>query len=385
MTELMETAHVAALSYDERQMRITWTDGHNSTFDSLWLRDNCPGDRHPATGQRPVDITDLPENPKLLSVCRQDDDTLDISWVEDARRARFSSDWLRSNCYCGEHTHTSSAPVLWRGSDGGIARFRYCDVEGGQEKRGAWLESLVRYGIAFLSEVPCNPGQVLSAAALAGYVTETNYGRIFDVRPVPEPNHLAYTDAGLGLHTDNPYRDPVPGFQFLHCLQSSDEGGESQFVDGFAVAADLKAEDPEAFAILSNTPVPFVFRDADSFLESARSLIACDLSGQVVAVHYNGRAMAPLAIPPSRILGFYRAYRLFAETLREPEYEMRLRLEPGDLVAFHNHRVLHGRTSFRNGNGNNKAQRHLQGCYVSQDGVFSSLAVLQRKGERILA
>jgi gamma-butyrobetaine dioxygenase len=239
----------------------------------------------------------------------------------------------------------------------------------------------VRYGIAFLSEVPGNPGQVLSAAALAGYVTETNYGRIFDVRSVPEPNHVAYTDAGLGLHTDNPYRDPVPGFQFLHCLQSSDEGGESQFVDGFAAAADLKSKDTEAFSILSSTPVRFVFRDADCFLEHAHPLIACDLRGQVVAVHYNNRAMAPLAIAPSRMLAFYRAYRLFSETLREPEYEMRLRLEPGDLVAFHNHRVLHGRTSFHN----RDTERHLQGCYVSQDGVFSSLSVLQRKGKRVLA
>jgi gamma-butyrobetaine hydroxylase len=382
MTELIETATVAALSYDERHMHISWTDGHSSTFDSLWLRDNCPEDRHPTTGQRLVDIADLQENPKLLSVSRPDTHTIGISWVDDARRARFSSDWLRSNCYCGEHAQRApSGLVLWRGSDGSIVRFRYSDVVSSQEKRGAWLKSLVRYGIAFLSEVPCNSGQVLSVAALAGYVTETNYGRIFDVKSVPEPNHLACTDAGLGLHTDNPYRDPVPGFQFLHCLQSSDEGGESQFVDGFAVAADLKSEEPEAFAILGITPVPFTFRDTDSFLQSARPLIACDLRGQVVAVHYNNRAMAPLPLPSSRMLAFYRAYRLFSQTLREPEYEMRLRLEPGDLVAFHNHRVLHGRTSFRN----NNTQRHLQGCYVSQDGIFSSLAVLEKNRERILA
>jgi len=382
MTEPIETTTVATLSYDERQVCITWTDGHNSTFDSLWLRDNCPEDRHPTTGQRLVDIADLPANPKLRSVCQQGDHTLEICWIDEGLRARFSSEWLRSNCYCGEHAQrVPSAPLLWRGADGGIVRFRYSDVVTSQEKRIDWLGSLVRYGIAFLSEVPCTHEQVLSVAALAGYVTETNYGRIFDVRSVVEPNNLAYTDAGLGLHTDNPYRDPVPGFQFLHCLQSSDEGGESQFVDGFAVAADLKAEDPEAFAILSSTSVRFVFRDADCFLEHARPLIACDLCGQLVAIHHNNRAMAPLSIPPTRMLAFYRAYRLFSETLREPGYEMSLRLEPGDLVAFHNHRVLHGRTSFRN----NNVQRHLQGCYVSRDGVFSSLAVLQRKGERILA
>jgi gamma-butyrobetaine dioxygenase len=382
MTAPIGTATIAALSHDQLQTRVTWTDGHNSIFDSLWLRDNRPEDRHPTTGQRLVDIADLPADPKLRSVRQWDDHMLEIFWVDDPRSAQFSPDWLRSNCYCGEHVHYAApVPGLWRGSDGGIARFRYSDVVSSRKKCGDWLESLLRYGIAFLSEVPCHPGQVLTVAGLAGYVTETNYGRTFDVRTVPEPNNLAYTDAGLGLHTDNPYRDPVPGFQFLHCLQSSDEGGESQFVDGFAAAADLKAEEPEAFAILASTPVPFTFQDADSFLENARPLIACDLRGQVVAIHYNNRAIAPLAIPAARVLPFYRAYRLFSQTLREPQYEMRLRLEPGDLVAFHNHRILHGRTSFHN----RDLQRHLQGCYVSQDGVFSNFAVLQRRRERILA
>jgi gamma-butyrobetaine dioxygenase len=380
-TDCIAAAMVADFSHDKRLLRVTWADSHASVFDSLWLRDNCPEDRHPATGQRLVDIVDLPTEPILRSVWQPDDHSFEVSWIDDSRSVRFSADWLRSHCYCSAHRQfRAPIPVLWRGSAASIARLRFPDVLSSPSKRQDWLESLIRYGIAFLSEVPCNQGQVLAVAALAGFVTETNYGKIFDVRPVPDPNHLAYTDAELGLHTDNPYRDPVPGFQFLHCLQSSDEGGESQFVDGFAVAADLKAEDPEAFAILDSTPVSFTFQDTDTFLENARPVIACDLRGQVIAVHYNNRALAPLSIPAGRMLAFYRACRLFSQILREPHYEMRLRLEPGDLVAFHNHRVLHGRTSFQNRN----VQRHLQGCYVSQDGVLSALAVLQRNGERIV-
>jgi gamma-butyrobetaine dioxygenase len=377
-----EPAAFAVFSHDQRRLQITWADGHGGTFDSLWLRDNCPEDRDPVTGQRLVDIVDLPGDPKLDSVREEDDQSLAVSWVDESRRARFSLAWLRSHCSCGQHDDsTVSVPVLWRGSPDGICRFHYSKVVSNHEARADWLTSLVRHGIAFLSEVPCDPGQVLSVAALAGYVTETNYGRIFDVKSVPSPNHLAYTDAGLGLHTDNPYRDPVPGFQFLHCLQSSDQGGDSLFADGFAVAADLRDRQPACFAILSSTPVRFVFRDADSYLAAEHPLIALDPRGEVAAIHYNSRAIAPLPLSDGQIRPFYRAYRQFSQVLRDPRYEMRLRLQPGDLVALHNHRVLHGRTSFHSGNG----RRHLQGCYVSRDGVFSRFAILQRNRGKILA
>jgi gamma-butyrobetaine dioxygenase len=173
----------------------------------------------------------------------------------------------------------------------------------------------------------------------------------------------------------------VPGFQFLHCLQASDEGGESLFADGFAVAEDMRAEDPEGFAVLSRTPVRFTFKDADSDLTAERPLISLDHRGDIAAIHYNNRSIAPLSLPGGEMRRFYSAYRLFSETLRDPRYIMRLRLQPGDLVAFYNHRVLHGRTGFQDLG----VRRHLQGCYVSQDGVFSTVALLHRNQERVPA
>jgi hypothetical protein len=125
MTAPIRTATVAALSHDELQVRITWTDGHNSIFDSLWLRDNRAEDRHPTTGQRLVDIADLPADPKLRLVRPGDNHMLEIFWVGDTRSARFSSHWLRSHCYCGEHgCSPAPAPALWRGSNGGVAQLR---------------------------------------------------------------------------------------------------------------------------------------------------------------------------------------------------------------------------------------------------------------------
>jgi gamma-butyrobetaine dioxygenase len=377
-----ESASLATVFHDERQLRINWADCHTSIFDSLWLRDNCPQDCDPRTGQRLVDIADLPQDPKLLSVRQVDNNALEVLWVDEPRSAQFSLSWIRQHCCCDQHRRlTKPAAVLWRGSDDGIRRVRYSDVLRSQDTLSDWLTSLVRYGIAFLSEVPCEHGRVTSVAALAGYITETNYGRIFNVWSLPAPNNLAYAGAGLGLHTDNPYRDPVPGFQFLHCLQASDEGGESLFADGFAVAEDMRAEDPEGFAVLSRTPVRFTFKDADSDLTAERPLISLDHRGDIAAIHYNNRSIAPLSLPGGEMRRFYSAYRLFSETLRDPRYIMRLRLQPGDLVAFYNHRVLHGRTGFHDLG----VRRHLQGCYVSQDGIFSTVALLHRNQERVPA
>ena len=52
---------------------IEWADGTPSEFASLWLRDNCATDRDPASGQRLVDIADVPVAPRLQSVSRTDD------------------------------------------------------------------------------------------------------------------------------------------------------------------------------------------------------------------------------------------------------------------------------------------------------------------------
>jgi alpha-ketoglutarate-dependent taurine dioxygenase len=210
---------------------------------------------------------------------------------------------------------------------------------------------------------------------LMGRVSETNYGLVFDVRSVAQPENLAYSDLGLGLHTDNPYREPVPGFQLLHALVASPDGGESLFGDGFAIAEHLRATAPDAFAILSQTPVPFRFRSKDAELYAERPLIQLTCSGEVSAVHYNSRSIAPLRLAARDARPFYSAYRCFAALLRDSRFHVQMALRDGDLVAFDNQRILHGRTAFSSA----KHPRHLRGCYLTRDSVYSEAALLRRE------
>jgi gamma-butyrobetaine dioxygenase len=263
----------------------------------------------------------------------------------------------------------------WGGSDPDLLhRYPFEQVCASNRIRLEWLERIAGAGIGFLSGVPAEEHKVLDVSAMVGWVRETNYGRVFDVRAVPDPNNLAYTGVALGLHTDNPYREPVPGLQMLHCVAGGCEGGTSLFADGFRAAEILQSSDPEAFWILSSTPVRFEFSDANTYLSAERPLIQCT-GGRIEAIHYNNRAMAPLRLPARQILQFYRAYRTFAMVLRETAQILATSLSEGDTVVFNNRRILHGRTAFPSA-----APRLLQGCYLEQDGLFSQIAVLRRNG-----
>ena len=209
--------------------------------------------------------------------------------------------------------------------------------------------------------------------SLVGHVPETNYGFVFDVRAVPQPENLAYSDLGLGLHTDNPYREPVPGFQALHTLLAAPDGGDSLFSDGFALAEHLRGTQPEAFRLLTQTPVPFWYRGTGADLYAERPLIELSCTGEIAAVAYNNRSIRPVRLPAAPCTAFYAAYRQFAALLREPRFQLRTRFANGQLVVFDNRRVLHGRTAFVAA----QHPRHLQGCYLTRDSVYSQTAQLR--------
>ncbi len=242
---------------------------------------------------------------------------------------------------------------------------------------------LAEHGFALLTSVPTAPGTVLEVAAELGFVRETNYGALFDVRHEPRPQNLAYSSVGLPLHTDNPYRQPCPTVQLLHCLRPAAEGGDTVLADGLSAALQLSLDDPDAFATLTSTPVVFRFHTSvdsstvDSStakspdevdLQARRALIELGVDGSVLAVNVNHRSME---VPDEHLADrFYPAYFRFCQLLESRQFTTELKLDAGDLIAFDNRRVLHARTSF-----GADADRHLQGCYIDMDAVHSRARV----------
>jgi gamma-butyrobetaine dioxygenase len=365
-----------------------------------WLRASCPCQSclDPHSGQRLVSITDQPAEVALGAVI-EDDQSFLITFEPDGHRAAIAKAWLAGAVAAVPPAGRSEdAKRPWMAADfpGGPPPRHWDRYRASDGYRADCLDGLIMDGFMLLRGLPIEPGTVLQAAGSMGFVRETNYGRLFDVRATVDPVNLAYTALAIPPHTDNPYRDPVPTVQLLHCLASAAEGGDSGLVDGFAAACLLRTEDPTGFGILTSTPVTFRYADRTAELRATMPMIGLDARGRIREVRFNNRSMQPLPLSapagrtepggagdpgqapagqpePCPADAFYRAYRAFAEILLRPELMLTFRLSPGDCVVFDNTRILHARTAFTS-----SGRRHLQGCYADIDGVESELAVLRR-------
>jgi gamma-butyrobetaine dioxygenase len=368
----------AVVEVHDDGLTVRWSDKSPMHLPSFWLRDNChcPQCRHPGNGQKLYEIVDLPADLAAIEALVAPDQSVKVLW-SDGHRSEYTAAWLN------EHDLIASArearrprPELWgKALESDLPAGDWPKMLQDPEAELAWIERYTALGFGLLKNVPKQPGMVAEVGDRLGFVRVTNYGRLFDVISVPNPNNLANTALGLGVHSDNPYRHPSPGVQLLHCLEAGAPGGDTLLVDGFHAAEILRQENPGAFALLSTVPMTFRFADAHAELEAKQTLISADMDGVVTAVHFNNRSADWLDAPIDLAARWYSAYRIFARILKRPELELVFKLEPGDCVVMQNDRALHGRTAF----DPNLGRRHLQGCYIDRDGIESRRRVLKRK------
>lgn len=363
---------------EDRAITLTWPDGAVGTFPYLWLRDNCPGGFHPDTAERTFDLMSVP-----LDVApaehRIEGDRLVIDWAGEDHQSRFPLDWLRAHRPGAPRPDPAAvAPVVWRGDvgAGAIPRAGAAAVLSDDAALAAWMRDLRAWGLSIVTGLEDDPEAGMAVARRIGFLRQTNFGVTFEVQSKPNPNNLAYTAEALPLHTDLPNQEMPPGYQFLHCLLNEAAGGGSVFADGVAMAEDLRAEDPEAFEILSTVSVPFRFHDAEYDIRRRQHVITLAEDGSVSEICYNGHIAGVFDLPAERMEAYYRAYRAFMAKTRDPAYAVTLRLATGEMAVFDNRRVLHGRAAFDPATG----RRHLRGCYVDRGEFDSRLRVLARDG-----
>lgn len=308
---------------------------------------------------------------------------LHVTFGPDGHEAVFTRTWLAGQALAEPDARSEDAKRLWSARDfpAGPPRTPWESYLGSDRVRLRCLRELLDTGFMLLTGVPAQPGSVLDVAATFGYVRETNFGRLFDVRAEASPANLANTALPIGPHTDNPYRDPAPTIQLLHCLTNAATGGASGLLDGFRAAAQLRAEDPAAFECLTRNAVTFAYAGRTADLRATRPMIEVNPAGLIRGVRYNSRSMLPMrpragSTPPQaaeEMREFYLAYRAFAAIMLRPYLTFSFDLVPGDCVVFDNTRILHSRTAFAA-----TGERHLQGCYADLDGAESTVAVLAR-------
>ncbi len=371
---------IDSLSHTADELTIRWADEQTSHLSALWLRDHCqmPASRNPNNGQRLLNITDIPLTLSIATATRVGNDRLTVVFEPGGYASTYDTCWIRGNCYTLNNAYDDRSAKhkrLWKKNDlaSDLPTVAYPQFAHDLDDETRALRYVAEYGFCVLTDVPCNSRQVLNIIAHFGHPRITNYGDIFEVKTVVDPNNLAYSNLGLGCHTDNPYRNPIPTVQLLHCLSNSTHGGDSILVDGFRAATVLREESPTHFQLLVGNWVSFRFSDDTADLRSRGPMIEVDDLSNIIAVRFNNRSISSIQLPHERMAAYYEAYRHFAEILEREDLKVTFKLEPGHLLLFDNTRVLHARTAF-----SSDGKRHLQGAYADLDSLYSRLLVLER-------
>ena len=343
----------------------------------VWLRERLPGEDYfdIDTHQRlyepsSIDLELQITNAELI------DSLLKIEFNDGVKGAYNINELLKEM----DDNQNKNGPlperILW---DASLKSFPEIQFEVDMANKKSMYDLLMnfyKYGFVIIKNTPIENKFLLKFVNSIGPVKITNFGEYFDVMSKPNPNDLAYKPIALPPHTDNPYRKPTaPGIQFLHCLQNEVSGGFSTLVDGFAVAEYLKKNNSQAFESLTTTNLRYQFQDKDIVLENWGELIELDKDGDYKQVRYSTRVdyVPPLETEMLKI--FYQSRKLLSELYCSSEFELKFKLQPGDIMMFDNHRLLHGRTAY----DANEGMRHLQGCYLEFDATDGKLRHLARK------
>jgi len=239
-------------------------------------------------------------------------------------------------------------------------------------------EALIRFynfGFVIFKKVPTNDNFLVKFANSIGSIRRTNFGEFFNVKSKPNPNDLAYTSLPLAPHTDNPYRNPVPCIQLLHCIENQVSGGFSTLVDGYTVTEKLKKSFSEYYKILTEIKVRFQFIDESVVLEDWAEMIQLDQNKEFKQVRFSPRLDFVPLMDKDKLKLYYSARNKISELYNSKEYRIEFKLMPGDLLMMDNYRLLHGRTSYDASEG----ERFLQGCYIDYDSTEGRLKHLKRK------
>ena len=352
--------------------------GNSLRYHSTWLLDNSLDDktRDKKNGQRLITVNDIPIKTYVKSAfLNKKGKEIILSFLTQKKKIKFSTKWLEDNAYDKEQVGSKvwldpSLKTWSKKTLKHIPVINYKTAKSNKKLLLKWLESFNSLGFAKITECGKKNGTVLKIAKLFGYVRETNYGKYFNVKSKTNAVNLAFTNLGLQAHTDNPYRDPVPTIQILHCIKNSTKGGATKVIDGFKAAILLKNKNRKYFDLLSKYCSRFEFKGKKNVhLKSRFPMIELSADNEIRAIHFNNRSIAPITdVPYKDMLNYYEAYRKFSKIIDDPKMAISFKLKPGDAFLVDNTRVLHARTAYLNA-----GTRWLQGCYADKDSLLSNI------------
>jgi gamma-butyrobetaine dioxygenase len=370
----------------------------NAKWHPVYLRDMCacPQCRDPSSTQKTFQTTDIPRNIEASLIELQGDDSIKIKWENDIPSfgpdphvSTFSRDFLHQHLTQRNLAEARFEPPEARyWSKKRIARelqsINYEDYMKDDEILFRALFFLNLHGILLLKGVPESETAVENITSRIGTLRDTFYGRTWDVKSVPEAKNVAYTQQYLGLHMDLLYMANPPGFQLLHCLKNTCEGGSSLFSDAFHAVSQLG---PIHFSQLRHTNIGYQYKNAGEHYYYEHPVIEAEnyysdvWQGRQLIKHVNysppfqADHLTTAAHQDYKFPRILRSLKRFANRVEDPDNLFEYKIQEGECVIFNNRRVLHGRREFDAEHG----ERWLKGAYVDTDVFLSRFRVLNEK------
>ena len=349
-------------------------EGFKKEIHPFWLRERVNGESFvdKKTQQRLFDPTDLQDNIQInkLNLTK---DFLDITFNDGVHTKLEIQNILKEFSNINDVKYIRK--LKWDSSLKNLNNFEFKDNFFDDEEMYKALIEFYKYGFVIFKKVPTQDNFIVNFANSIGSIRRTNFGEFFNVKSKPNPNDLAYTSLPLAPHTDNPYRNPVPCIQILHCIENEVSGGLSTLVDGFTVTEQLKKDFPDYYKILTEIKVRFQFVDQTVVLEDWAEMIQLDELGDFKQVRFSPRLDFVPLMEKGKLDLYYSARRKLSELYNSEKFKIEFKLQPGDLLMMDNYRLLHGRTTYDANEGN----RFLQGCYIDYDSTEGKLKHLKRK------
>ena len=105
---------IQKIEKDKSDLKIKWSDGKESKFNYMWLRDNCPTAHDKDSRHRMFNILNVSKDIKVENVEINKLGLLQVQWSEGDHTSYYDPKWLRENCYTLKNRTKYVSPYkLW--------------------------------------------------------------------------------------------------------------------------------------------------------------------------------------------------------------------------------------------------------------------------------
>ncbi|AYV85189.1 MAG: gamma-butyrobetaine dioxygenase [Satyrvirus sp.] len=335
---------------------IQFDDNTNYVYHTMWLRHNCRCEKiclHPKTKEMIICPSSFKIVDIMPSIGTIKDNELYIVWM-DGHKSKYGLGWLLEY----KHVATDNIAILSMNFNirPNVSIFSWIEMESDDEMQKQILtimSCVQKYGYCHIKNFGLDNEKLKRLMATKGYpLFGSHFGDYEKIEPAEyntfnkHTDQLGYTNDIVDMHTDQTFIENCPPFQALHCMQKAESGGANMIIDAKKVYNMMKEFFPLEAQLLCTQPILFHRKQKDYESKLEKPIIKLDSNGDFKQIRSSYFTLAPFDVPFNMMVPYYTAYNRFHELVRKPESQIIIQLEPGEIIIYDNHRMMHGRMAF---------------------------------------